>query len=105
MRVVELRSRRAAVRRLPPVGGAVLLLARPQKPALAKAGGEHPKAHLHDFRGVIHADGYSGFNGLFAGNRISEAACWAHVRRKFFDVHAANGSSIAKQALDCRVEV
>jgi transposase len=62
--------------------------------------GEHPKAHLQDFRGVIHADGYSGFNGLFAGNRVSEAACWAHVRRKFFDVHAANGSLIAKQALD-----
>jgi len=62
--------------------------------------GEHPKAHLQDFRGVIHADGYSGFNRLFAGNRISEAACWAHVRRKFFDVHAANGSAIAKQALD-----
>jgi transposase len=62
--------------------------------------GEHPKVHLQDFRGVIHADGYSGFNGLFAGNRISEAACWAHVRRKFFDVHAANGSVIAKQALD-----
>jgi transposase len=40
--------------------------------------GEHPKAHLQNFRGVIHADGYSGFNGLFAGNRISEAACWAH---------------------------
>ena len=62
--------------------------------------GEHPKAHLQDFQGVIHADGYAGFNGLFAGNRIAEAACWAHVRRKFFDVHAANGSSIAKQALD-----
>jgi transposase len=62
--------------------------------------GEHPKAHLQDFQGIIHADGYAGFNGLFAGNRIAEAACWAHVRRKFFDVHAANGSSIAKQALD-----
>ena len=60
--------------------------------------GEHPKAHLQDFQGIIHADGYAGFNGLFAGNRIAEAACWAHVRRKFFDVHAANGSSIAKQA-------
>ena len=98
--VVDLCSRRAAVRRLLPSGGIVLLLARPQEPALAKAGGEHPKAHLQDFRGVIHADGYSGFNGLFVGNRISEAACWAHVRRKFFDVHAATGSSIAKQALD-----
>jgi hypothetical protein len=61
--------------------------------------GEHPKAHLQDFQGIIHADGYAGFNGLFAGNRIAEAACWAHVRRKFFDV-PANGSSIAKQALD-----
>ena len=39
-------------------------------------------------------------NELFAGNRITEAACWAHVRRKFFDVHAATGSPIAKQALD-----
>ena len=61
---------------------------------------EHPKVHLQAFRGVIHADAYSGFKGLFAGNRIAEAACWAHVRRKFFDVHAANGSAIAKQALD-----
>ena len=62
--------------------------------------GEHPRAHLKDFRGVIHADGYAGFNELFAGNRIAEAACWAHVRRKFFDVHAATGSPIAKEALD-----
>jgi transposase len=62
--------------------------------------GEHPRTHLNEFRGVIHADGYAGFNELFAGNRIVEAACWAHVRRKFFDVHAANGSPIAKEALD-----
>src|SRR5580692_10704409 len=33
--------------------------------------GEHPRAHLKDFRGVIHADGYAGFNELFAGNRIA----------------------------------
>ena len=62
--------------------------------------GEHPQAHLQDFRRVIHADGYPGFKELFAGNQITEAACWAHVRRKFFDVHAANGSPIAKEALD-----
>ena len=62
--------------------------------------GEHPRAHLQDFRGVIHADGYAGFKELFAGNRITEAACWAHVRRKFFDVHAATASTIAKEALD-----
>ena len=62
--------------------------------------GEHPKAHLKGFRGVIHADGYAGFNELFAGGFIVEAACWAHVRRKFFDVHAATASPIAKEALD-----
>ena len=48
----------------------------------------HPRAHLKDFRGVIHADGYAGFKELFAGNRIAEVGCWAHVRRKFFDVRA-----------------
>ncbi|HEX5325542.1 MAG TPA: IS66 family transposase [Acetobacteraceae bacterium] len=62
--------------------------------------GEHPQAHLKGFSGVIHADGYAGFNELFAGGDIVEAACWAHVRRKFFDVHAAIGSPIAKEALD-----
>jgi transposase len=62
--------------------------------------GAHPKRHLKDFRGVIHADGYAGFNELFIGGQIVEAGCWAHVRRKFFDVHAATGSPIAKEALD-----
>jgi transposase len=62
--------------------------------------GEHPRDHLKAFSGTIHADGYAGFNELFAGNRITEAACWAHVRRKFFDVHAATASPIAKEALD-----
>lgn len=62
--------------------------------------GERPRAHLNDFTGVLHADGYAGFNGLYQGNRIVESACWAHVRRKFYDVHVANGSEIAKEALD-----
>jgi transposase len=61
--------------------------------------GERPVAHLSDFAGVLHADGYAGFNGLYEGGRIVEAACWAQVRRKF-DVHAANGLAIAKEALD-----
>jgi transposase len=62
--------------------------------------GEHPRTHLKGFRGVIHPDGYAGFNELFVGGRMVEAGCWAHVRRKFFDVHAATGSPIAKEALD-----
>jgi transposase len=62
--------------------------------------GEHPVTHLKNFAGVLHADGYAGFNGLYESGLIVEAACWAHVRRKFFDIHAANGSAIAKEALD-----
>jgi len=62
--------------------------------------GEHPQQHLKSFKGTLHADGYAGFNAIFEQNRVVEAACWAHVRRKFFDVHASNGSPVAKEALD-----
>lgn len=62
--------------------------------------GEHPKRHLSRFEGTLQADGYAGFHHLYGGGKIQEAACWAHVRRKFFDIHQANASPIAKQALD-----
>ena len=62
--------------------------------------GEHPQSHLRTFKGILHADGYAGFNAIFERPEVTEAACWAHVRRKFFDVHAANASPIAKEALD-----
>jgi transposase len=62
--------------------------------------GEHPQAHLKSFKGVLHADGYAGFNAIFDRADVTEAACWAHVRRKFFDIHAANQSPIAREALD-----
>lgn len=66
--------------------------------------GERPLAHLAGFKGVLHADGYAGFNRLYEGGRtggaLIEAACWAHTRRKFFDVHAKTGSAIAGEALE-----
>ena len=62
--------------------------------------GAHPLAHLAKFSGVLQADGYAGFNGLYEKGRIVEAACWAHVRRKFFDVHASTKSAVAHQALE-----
>jgi transposase len=68
--------------------------------ASADRKGERPLAHLAAFRGVLQADGYAGFNGLYEGGRIVEAACWAHTRRKFFDVHAATGSTVAQEALE-----
>ena len=62
--------------------------------------GMHPQAHLKSFKGILHADGYAGFNAIFETGSVTEAACWAHVRRKFFDVHAATASPVAKEALD-----
>lgn len=62
--------------------------------------GEHPRQHLKGFRGLLQADGYAGFNELYKTGGVTEVACWAHVRRKFFDIHAANGSDLARQALD-----
>ncbi len=61
--------------------------------------GEHPKQHLSSFSGILQADGYAGFHHLYEGGRIVEAACWAHVRRKFYDIQVANGSSIASEAV------
>jgi transposase len=47
----------------------------------------------------VHADGYSGFNGLFGDDKADEMACMAHVRRKFVDVFASQGSAIAEEAI------
>ena len=60
--------------------------------------GEHPRTHLESFRGILQADGYAGYAGLYERGVIA-AACWAHVRRKFFDVHAATQSPLAHEAL------
>ena len=62
--------------------------------------GEHPHRHLADFKGTLQADGYAGFNRLYDSGRIQEAACWAHVRRKIFDLHAAHASPITTEALE-----
>lgn len=61
--------------------------------------GEWPESHLRDFRGMLQADAYAGFNKLYEDGRIQEAACWAHVRRKFYDLHEAHASPIAAEAL------
>ena len=61
--------------------------------------GEHPAQHLKDFSGVLHADGYAGYQKLY-GNSIVEAACMAHVRRKFHDVIKLKASPLAEEALN-----
>jgi transposase len=61
--------------------------------------GERPASHLAGFAGIFQADGYGGFNRLYRDGRIVEAACWAHVRRNFFEIHAHNASPVAAEAL------
>ena len=60
--------------------------------------GAHPQQHLKGFNGVVHADGFAGFNALYTSG-CTEAACMAHVRRKFYDIHEAQASPMAIHAL------
>ena len=68
--------------------------------------GEHPRAFMKGFSGVLQADGFTGFNAMYQPDpetqkiQVKEAGCWAHWRRKFYDVHESNNSPIAKEALD-----
>ena len=61
--------------------------------------GENPKEHLKRFTGILQADAYAGFAHLY-GERIREAACWAHARRAFYELHQANQSPVAAEALE-----
>ena len=64
--------------------------------------GEHPAAHLADFQGVLQVDGYSGFKSLLENRppgAIQLAFCWAHCRRRFYEIHQATGSPLAAEAL------
>jgi len=67
---------------------------------------EHAQALLAGCRGFLHADGYAGFNNLFAENpktgkpRLTEVACWAHARRNIYEVYESTASPLAKEALE-----
>ena len=62
--------------------------------------GEHPQGHLRHFSGTLQADAYAGFGPIYETGRIREAACWAHVRRKFYDLQVAHKSPVAQEALE-----
>ena len=80
----------------------------PEPPAAAffysrDRGGEHPEQHLASYAGLMQADAYAGFNRLYEAGRkpgpIIEAACWAHARRKFFELARINKAPIASEAV------
>lgn len=65
--------------------------------------GQYPAKHLTGWTGVMQADAFAGFNDLYDERRqpgpIIEAACWAHGRRKFFDLAKLSKSPIAMEAV------
>jgi transposase len=62
--------------------------------------GEHARAFLGDWRGKLVCDDFSGYKALFKGDAVVEIGCMAHARRKFHDLHANHGSTIAGEALE-----
>lgn len=60
--------------------------------------GEHARTFLHGWKGQLVCDGFSGYSASFDLG-VTEIACMAHARRKFFDLHATNKSQIAEKAL------
>src|SRR5690242_15245289 len=65
--------------------------------------GEHPERHLASFAGILQADAYAGFDRLYDPRRapgpILEAACWAHARRKLFELAAVSKAPVAAEAV------
>jgi hypothetical protein len=64
-----------------------------------------PIAHLAGFAGVLQVDGYSGYRALTGDNQVTLAFCWAHVRRRFYELAAAGAAPIASEALTRIAEV
>lgn len=64
---------------------------------------EHPRRHLTGWQGILQADAYAGFNELYAPDRqpgpVTEAGCWAHARRKFFDLAELGRAPLAVEAV------
>ena len=62
--------------------------------------GARPAAHLKGFAGYLQADAYAGYDRIYAGGTIVEVGCWAHARRKIYDVFESTRSPVAAAALE-----
>ena len=58
----------------------------------------HPTAHLRGYKGSLQADAYAGYNELYQ-RQITQHGCWAHVRRKFYDITQTGPSPLADEAI------
>jgi transposase len=60
---------------------------------------ERPVAHLAGFKGILQVDGYGGYRALAERGDVQLAFCWAHVRRRFYELAVAGPAPIASEAL------
>jgi transposase len=61
---------------------------------------ERPSAHLAGFKGILQVDGYAGYRPLAERGEVELAFCWAHVRRRFYELAAAGPAPIASEVLE-----
>jgi transposase len=62
--------------------------------------GIHPQTRLAGFKGILQADGYDGFNELYASGKVRQAACWDHARRRYYEIHASTPTDDTQELLD-----
>lgn len=62
--------------------------------------GVHPQTRLAGFEGILQADGYDGFNELYATGKVRHAACWDHARRRYFEIHASTPTDSTQELLE-----
>ncbi|KUZ98305.1 transposase [Burkholderia ubonensis] len=60
----------------------------------------HPQQHLQPFNGTLQADAYGGYQAIYETGQVTEAACWAHARRQFYELHAARPNALNTEALE-----
>ena len=67
-------------------------------------GGESVERHLAGYTGLLQVDGWSAYNRLAdasrAGGPLTLAACWAHLRRKFYELHVSGVSQVASETVE-----
>lgn len=62
--------------------------------------GIHPQTHLKSYTGILQADAFAGYDKVYESGRVIEAGCWAHARRKFYDVHVKDATPITTYVLE-----
>jgi transposase len=62
--------------------------------------GAHPQKELASFKGYLQADAYAGYDKLYQSGGVTEVACWAHFRRKIFDIHKPRPTTLTTDILE-----